>query len=105
VSQMNSPFLFGVAVLGLACCIIAIYYIIRVKSGFAALPRLERPWLLLELGVASLIVGALTVPWPGFSTSIAVLHLVQIVAVVMAAFFMLTAMVMMKQAWTIKEGE
>lgn len=102
---MNSLLLFGIATVGFAFSVVAIYYITLLKNGFAALPRLERPWLLLELGVASLIVAALTVPWPGLSTSIAILHLVQIVAVVIAAFFILTAMVVMKQAWTINEGD
>jgi len=102
---MNSPFLLGIAAVGVAFSAVAIYYITVLKNGFAALRRLERPWLVLECGVASLIVAALTVLWPGVSTSVDVLHLVQIVAVVVAAFFILTAMVMMKQAWTIREGD
>ena len=100
---MNSPLLFAIAAFGLVCSAIAAYYIIRVKGAFADLPRLERPWLLLELGVVSLFVAALTIPIGGLSVGI--LHLIQIAAVVSAAFFILTAMVTMKQAWTIKEGE
>jgi hypothetical protein len=92
------------AAVGLVFSGVAIYYITVLKSGFAGLRRLKRPWLVLEFGVASLIVAALSVPWP-VSTSVDVLHLVQIVAVVVAAFFILTAMVMMKQAWTIREGD
>jgi hypothetical protein len=102
---MNSPLLFVIAAGGLACCVIAIFQIMRVKKGFAALPRLERPWVLLELGVASLTVAALTIPIPELSPSIGILHLIQTAAVVLSAFFILTAMVTMKQAWTIKEGE
>lgn len=105
MSPMNSSLLVGVAAIGLACSAVAIYYIIRVKNGFAALPRLERPWLLLGLGVASLFVAASTIPIGGLSLSVGILHLIQIAAVVSAAFFILTAMVTMKQAWTIKEGD
>jgi len=101
---MNSSFLLGIAAVGLVFSAVAIYYITVLKNVFAGLRRLERPWLVLEFGVASLIVAALTVPWP-VSTSVDLLHLVQIVAVVVAAFFVLTAMVMMKQAWTIREGD
>jgi hypothetical protein len=100
---MNSPFLLGI--ITFAFSTVAIYYITVLKRGFAGLRRLERPWLVLECGVASLIVAALTVLWSGVSTSIDFLHLVQIVALVLAAFFILTAMAMMKQAWTIRESD
>ena len=102
---MTSSLLLGIAAIGLLCSMVAIYYIARVKNAFAALPRLERPWLLLELGVASLFVAALTIPIGGFSLPIGIVHLIQTVAVVLAAFFILTAMVTMKQAWTIKETD
>ena len=102
---MSSPFLLGIAGLCVAFSAVAIFYIARLKNGFAGLRRLERPWLVLEWGVASLIVAALTVPWPGVTTSFGLLHLVQIVGVVLAAFFILTAMVLMKQAWTIGEDD
>ena len=101
---MSSLFLLGMAALGLAFSAVAIYYITVLKNGFAGLQRLERPWLLLDCGVASLIVAALTVPWPGVSPTV-VVHLVEIVAVAAAAFFVLTAMVLMKRAWTIREGD
>jgi hypothetical protein len=102
---MNSPFLLGIAAVIVAFSAVAIYYITVLKNGFAGLRRLERPWLVLECGVASLIAAALTVPWPGVSISVDLLHLGQIVAVVAAAFLILTAMVMMKQAWTIREDD
>jgi len=102
---MNSPLLFAIAAIGLVCSAIAAYYIVRVKSAFADLPRLERPWLLLGLGVASLFVAASTIPIGELSLSVGILHLFQIAAVVSAAFFILTAMVTMKQAWTIKETD
>jgi len=102
---MSSPFLLGIAGVGVAFSAVAIYYIKELNKGFAGLRRLERPWLVLGCGMASLIVAALTVPLPVAATSIGLLHLIQIVAVVFAAFFILTAMVLMKQAWTITEGD
>ena len=102
---MSSPFLLGIAGVGVAFSAVAIYYIAGLKKGFAGLRRLERPWLVLGCGTTWLIVAALTVPLPVAATSIGLLHLVQIVAVVLATFFILTAMVLMKQAWTIKEGD
>ena len=102
---MNDPALLIIAAFGLVCSAIAIYYITRVKKSFASLPRLERPWLLLELGVASLFAAALTIPLSELSPSFSYSHLIQIVAAVLSAFFILTAMVTMKQAWTIKEGD
>jgi len=102
---MNSPFLLGIAAMGVVFSAVAIYYITALKNGFVGLRRLERPWVALQCGVASLIVGALTVPWLGTSASIGILHLVQILAVVVAALFILAAMVMMKQAWTIGESD
>jgi hypothetical protein len=39
------------------------------------------------------------------SLSVGILHFIQIAAVVSAAFFILTAMVTMKQAWTIRESD
>jgi hypothetical protein len=102
---MNNPALLIIAAFGLVCSAIAIYYIIRVKNSFASLPRLERPWLLLELGVASLFVAALVIPLSELSPSFGFSHLIQIIAAVLSAFFILTAMVTMKQAWTIKEGD
>jgi uncharacterized membrane protein YkgB len=102
---MYSSFLFTIVAIGIVCSVVAIYYITGLKKSFAGVTRLERPWLLLQCGVLSLIVAALTIPWVILSTSVSLLRLVQIIAVVVAGFFVLTAMAMMKQAWTIKEGD
>lgn len=102
---MNSPLLLGIAAIALVCSAIATYYITRVKSAFADLPRLERPWLLLGLGVAFLFIAALTIPVDELSQSTAISDLIQTTAVVLAAFFILTAMVTMKQAWTIRKSD
>jgi len=105
VKSLNSAFLFGIAAAGLFFSAVAIYYINVLKNTFRGLRRLERPWSLLELGVISLVAAALTFSVSGISNSTGILHLVQVVAVVASAFFILAAMVTMKQAWTIKETD
>ena len=102
---MSDPFLFSISVFGLFSSTIAIHYIIRVAGSFTGLSRLYRPWLLLGLGVVSLFLAVLTSPLTELIPTFAYSHLVQTVAVVVAAFLVLTAMVTMKQAWTIKETD
>lgn len=81
------------------------HYILRVRASFAALPRLETPWLVLAFGVAALFVAGLSIPLSELSPSFRYSRLIQVLAAVLAAFFMLTAMVTMKRAWTITEGD
>ncbi len=99
-------FLAGLAVLSLILPAGAIYYITRVKSLFASVPRLERPWLLLEAGVASLFIALLLVSvrnTVGFSSQS--LDTIQYLVVVLTGAFILAAMVLMKRVWTIPSGE
>jgi hypothetical protein len=98
-------FLLSIAAVGFICSLIAFYFVIKVKRAFSDLPRLERPWVLLGLGFVSLLVAALTVPLGELSPTFGLTRLIQILAAVSAAFFILTAMVTMKQAWTIGEGD
>jgi hypothetical protein len=105
MSLLIDPFLLSIATIGFICAVIALYFIIRVKKAFSGLPRLERPWVLLGLGVVSLLVAALTVPLSELSPTFGFTRLIQILAAVSAAFFVLAAMVTMKQAWTIGEGD
>ena len=101
---MIDSFLLISAAMGIVSSFIALYFVVRVKQAFSALPRLERPWILLGLGVLSLLVAALTVPLNEFSSPLAS-YFIQVVAAVFAAFFILAAMATMKHAWTIEEGE
>ncbi len=105
MNPLTDPVLLGIAAVGFFCSLIAINFVIRVKNAFSALPRLERPWVLLALGISSLLVAALTVPLMEFYPSFAFTRFIQIVATVSAAFFILASMVMLKQAWTIGEGD
>jgi len=102
---MNNLFLFVISAIGVVSSATAVYYINVLKNSFKGLRRLEKPWLLLEFGVASLFVAALSISCSGISSYGGTVHLVQIAAVVVSAFFILTAMVTMKQAWTITESD
>jgi hypothetical protein len=100
ISISTSGFLFGLVVLGLVIPAAAMYYISRVRSLFAAIPRLERPWFLLLAGVASLFVAVLMILLRGF-LSLPSWDAVYSTVLVLTAFFILASMVLMKRVWTI----
>jgi hypothetical protein len=100
----TSGFEFGLIVLGLIFPAAAMYYISRVRSLFAAIPRLERPWILLLAGVASLFLATLLILLRGFAT-IPSWDAIYSVVLVVAAFFILASMVFMKRVWTIAGSE
>ncbi len=106
LSSSTFGFLAGLAVLGLILPAGAIYYITRVKSLFASIPRLERPWILLQAGVVSLFIALLLV---GLRNTVGVstpsLDTIQYLVVVVTGAFILAAMVLMKRVWTIPSGE
>ena len=93
---------FGIFVLGLVFPTAAAYYISRVRTLFAAVPKLKRPWILLQAGVASLFTAILLVGVrSSIGTSISSLDIIQYVAVVLTGFFILVAMVLMKRVWLV----
>jgi hypothetical protein len=89
--------------------ILAFVYIFKVRNTFASIPRLEKPWIVLEGGVALLFIGVLLNAirdamsiggiQPGFSGEFAE------AIITVSAIFILAAMVMMKRAWTVTERE
>jgi hypothetical protein len=98
--------LIGLAALGLTLPLGSIYYISRVKNLFAAVPRLERPWLLLEAGICLLFLdvvltmfGSLVGIPPGTA------DVFRKVFLVASAGSILVGMVLMKRAWTIPSSE
>jgi hypothetical protein len=101
-----SAYLYGLVTLGLLILILTLFYISRVRGLFAAVPRLERPWLLFEAGVillfASLLVAAIS---DSFGLNSGLLGPVGNVLLVLTAFFILWAMVTMKRVWTISESD
>jgi hypothetical protein len=103
-SGLTSGFLLGIVSIGLFLPAAAIYYISRVKSLFAAVPRLQRPWFLLLAGVASLFLAALLIFLRGFA-SIPSWDAIYSMVMVLTGFFILASMVLMKQVWTVAEPE
>lgn len=51
----------GVVALGLVFPGVAVYYVTRVKRLFAAVPNLDKPWMLLEAGLVSIFVSVLLI--------------------------------------------
>jgi hypothetical protein len=96
----------GLLSLGLFLPAAAVYYISKVRSLFAAVPRLERPWFLLLGGVASLFIALLLLVIKSVLViSIPFVDVVQYLFVVLTGAFILAAMVLMKRVWTIPSGE
>jgi hypothetical protein len=97
-SVMAGGLAFGVFFLGLIFPAAAIYYISRVKRLFASVPMLGRPWILLGAGVGSLLVSLLLESLrdvAGISASTADSVFTGILAI--CAFFVMSAMVLMKR--------
>jgi hypothetical protein len=89
----------GVFVLGLVFPGAAIYYISKVKRLFATVPRLDKPWVLLGAGVASLLIALLLEAirgLVGLSAGAADFLFIAILSV--CSFFVMSAMVLMKRA-------
>jgi len=92
--------------LGLLFPIATLFYISRIKNVFSAVSRLERPWLLLEVGVALLLASLLaTAIGDGLGLAYSLLRPAGNLLLVLAAFFILWAMVTMKRVWTISESD
>ncbi len=91
-------FAVGIVALGLVFPGVAVYYISRVKRLFATVPRLDKPWMLLGAGVGALFISVLLVALrdvAGMSTSI-VDPLFDVI-LVFCAFFVMSAMILMKR--------
>lgn len=89
-----------------ALFILALVYIFRIKNAFASIPRLERPWIVLEGGVALLFLGVFLIAVKDLlGLSIAYLDELVDALIAISALFILAAMFMMKRAWTVGEGE
>jgi hypothetical protein len=103
---LTGGFITGIVALGLIFPAAALYYISRVKSLFENVPRLERPWLLLQVGVVSLFLAFLLAAVKNFfAIQVNSLDTIQYVVVVLTGAFILAAMVLMKRVWTITPGE
>lgn len=89
-----------------ALFVVAIFYIFRIKNTFSSIPRLEKPWIVLEGGVALLFLGVLMIAFKDL-LGITFVYFEELddSLIAVSAFFILAAMIMMKRAWTVSEGE
>jgi hypothetical protein len=105
-SIMASGIGLGVVALGLIFPAAAIYYISRVRSLFASVPWMRRPWSLLEAGVAMLALALLSF---GIRNMVGVEPrtwiAIQSAVLIVSTGFFFAAMVMMKRAWTVTEAD
>jgi hypothetical protein len=89
----------GVIFVGLVFPAAAVYYISRVKRLFATVPGLDRPWILLGAGVASLFVSLLLEALRvlgGMPAGIA--DFLFLASLAVCSFFVMSAMILMKRA-------
>jgi len=101
---ITGSFIYGSVVVAVAelLFVVIIVQVWRMRNTFASLPRLEKPWIVLEGGVTLLFLGLLLLGIRnviGSSTA----HLEEFYngIILVSAVFILVAMVMMKRAWTI----
>jgi hypothetical protein len=82
--------------------VLVMYYMSKIKSTFVGVPQLARPWVMLQVGVASLILGLIfDVAKEFFDPSLPIWGQVDIVIVFVSTIFFLLGTMMMKKAWTI----
>jgi hypothetical protein len=99
-------FAFGIVALGLVFPGVAVYYISRVKRLFATVPRLDKPWMLLGAGVGALFISVLLVALrdvAGMSASVVDPIFDAILAA--CAFFLMSAMILMKRVMVSEPDE
>ncbi len=86
--------------------ILVIIYIFKMRNTFSSLPRLEKPWMVLEGGVALLFLGVLLIAVKDVM-GVSMGHMEEfddgIIAI--SAVFILASLMMMKRAWTVTERE
>lgn len=86
--------------------IAVIVYIFRIKNAFSSLPRLEKPWLVLEGGVALLFLGVVIIAMKDvMEISLGYLEDFDDGIIAFSAIVILASMIMMKRAWTVTERE
>lgn len=86
--------------------ILVIVYILKIKNTFASIPRLEKPWIVLEGGVGLLFLGVLMIAIKDvMGISFGYFDELDDGIIAVSAVFILVAMVMMKRAWTVSARE
>lgn len=103
-SIMTAGVVIGLVALAFVFPGAAVYYVSRVRLLFASVPWMKKPWILLEVGVATLSIAALSVAIrDAIGIQPATWSMVQSVILIVSALLFLTATVLMKIAWTLPE--
>ena len=97
----------GLIILGaVVLFVLVIWYVFKVKNTFAHIPRLEKPWIVLEGGVALLFLGIVLIAIKDvMGVSFGLFEDVDDTIIAASALFIFAAMVLMKRAWTVNEIE
>ncbi|MGA2971711.1 MAG: hypothetical protein ABSE39_03690 [Candidatus Bathyarchaeia archaeon] len=86
--------------------VLVIWYVLKVKNTFAHIPRLEKPWVVLEGGVVLLFLGIVLIALKDvMNVSFGYLEDIDDGIIAASALFIFAAMVMLKKAWTVNEIE
>ncbi len=86
--------------------LVAIYYVGKVKNTFSSIPRLEKPWTVLVVGVILFFVGVLLISVSDvLGINFGYFEDMNDAVLAVAGVFILVAMYMMKKAWTVNESE
>lgn len=86
--------------------VLVMYYMSKIKSTFMGVPQLARPWVMLQVGVASLILGLIfDVAKEFFDPSLPIWGQVDTTIIFVSTIFFLLGTMMMKKAWTIAPSE
>jgi hypothetical protein len=86
--------------------LVIMYYMSKIKSTFVGVPQLARPWILLQVGVASLMLRlVLDVAKEAFDPTLAIWSQVDIIVLLASTLFFLLGTMMMEKAWTITPSE
>ncbi len=89
-----------------AILLLVMYYISKIKNTFAGVPQLARPWVMLQVGVASLLLTlVLDVSKEVFGSSSALWDQIGEIVLFVSTIFFLLGTMMMKRAWTIPPSE
>ncbi len=86
--------------------LLVMYYMSKIRSTFVGVPQLAKPWVMLQVGVASLMLGlVLDVAKQAFDPSLPIWNQVDVVVIFVSTIFFLLGTMMMKKAWTITASE
>ncbi len=89
-----------------AILLLVMYYMSKIKSTFAGVPQLARPWVMLQVGVSSLLlVLVLDVVREFLGSSVPLWDQIDGIVLFVSTVFFLLGTVMMKKAWTITPSE